>query len=50
MLNKNLDDILPNIKDYFPGKPIQTEAGNAFILTKEDQYNFRIQYEKGKDT
>ncbi len=34
-MNKNLDQILPNIRDFFPGKPIITEKGNAFIIEKD---------------
>lgn len=48
--NKTLDDILPNIKDFFPGKPVKTENGDGFILNREDEDTWRVQFEKGKDT
>lgn len=31
--NKKLDDIMPSIKDLFPGKPIKTEKGDGYVLS-----------------
>lgn len=46
-----LEDILPSIKDYFVGKPVQTEQGQGFILSMpHDKEELRVQFEKGKDT
>ncbi len=41
---------MPNIKDFFPGKPISTEGGNGFILAEEETGTYKVQFEKGKDT
>ncbi|CDW76980.1 ubiquitin carboxyl-terminal hydrolase 15 [Stylonychia lemnae] len=48
--NKNLQQILPSIKELFPGKPIKTEHGQGFIIQEEETSKFKIQFEKGKDT
>jgi hypothetical protein len=47
---KNLDDILPSIKELFPGKPIKTENGPGFVISSESTNMFKIQTEKGKLT
>lgn len=47
---KNLCDVLPNIKELFPGKPVLTEAGNGFVLNQEGSDRVKIQFEKGKET
>jgi hypothetical protein len=41
MLDKTLEQILPNIKELFPGKPVSTTLGDGYILSKtsnEDSY------------
>lgn len=41
---------MPNIKDLFPGKPVKTEKGDAFIINKEsDSSKYKIQIVKGKE-
>lgn len=29
---KTIDDILPHIRDLFPGKPVKTSTGDGFII------------------
>ena len=49
--SKTLDDIFPNIReDLFPGKPINTDRGEAFVIDREVNGNFKVQYLKGKET
>ena len=38
---------MPSIKDFFPGKPLKTEKGEAFILDHSTKDTFTIQYTKG---
>jgi len=39
---KKLDEILPSIKDLFPGKPVATDNGNGFVLGEEDNGLYRV--------
>ena len=50
--HKNIDDVFHNIKDLFPGKPVKTEKGDAFVLSKipNSTSEYKIQFEKGKET
>lgn len=50
LAKKHLEEILPSIKDLFPGKPVQLAGGNAFVLGEEAGGQIRVQFEKGKDT
>lgn len=34
---KTIDEFLPHIQDLFPGKPVTTTKGDAFILNKESE-------------
>ena len=44
----SLDQLLPSIKDYFPGKPLTTGKGDAFILDVHNTNGeYTIQYSKG---
>jgi hypothetical protein len=47
---KTLEQIFPNIKDLFPGKPIQTDQGGQGFIIAEEKGLFKVQYEKGKGT
>jgi hypothetical protein len=43
----SLDHLIPSIKDYFPGKPLTTGRGDAFILEELKQDDtFMIQFTK----
>ena len=43
-----LDQLIPSIKDYFPGKPLSTAKGDAFILDVHgNKGEYTIQYSKG---
>jgi hypothetical protein len=39
---KTLDDILPNIKDLFPGKPVKTGKGDGFIINKAEEKKYQV--------
>lgn len=44
----SFDQLIPSLKDYFPGKPLTTDNGDAFILDQQDNGSFVIQYTQGK--
>ena len=59
----HVDEVLPSIKDlYFPGKPVTTDKGEAFVISSTPNGNqllfilteiigdLKIQYSKGKQT
>ena len=48
--HKNLEEVMPSIKDLFPGKPINTEKGDAFIIGKETDGKYKVQVLKGKES
>lgn len=33
---------MPNIKDLFPGKPVATEKGQAFVIEREKNHTFKV--------
>jgi hypothetical protein len=43
----SMDQLLPSMKDYFPGKPLATDQGDAFILDLQGDGTYTIQYAKG---
>lgn len=46
---KTIDEFMPHIRDLFPGKPVTTTKGDAFIIKKESEGSYNIQYATGKD-
>ena len=50
MKQKQLSQIMPSIKEVFPGKPIKTQAGQGFVVAAQSTNQFLVQYEKGKST
>ena len=50
LAHKNLNDIMPSIKELFPGKPVKTETGSGFVVSKEATNMFKVSFENGKDT
>lgn len=49
MLKRDLDSVFPNLSDFFPGKPVETDKGKGFVLEKRAG-SCVVQYEKGKET
>ena len=31
-IDKKIEDLVPSINEYFPGKPVQINQGDGFIL------------------
>jgi hypothetical protein len=48
-LKRELDEVFPNLSEFFPGKPVETNKGKGFVVEKRSS-SCVVQYEKGRET
>jgi len=46
---KQLKDVFPSLKEFFPGKPVKAAVGEGYVVGKGEQGKVEIKVKKNPD-